>query len=309
MDNKKPALLVLERESIRVIYGSSMKIIKTAEASLPHNVAFFDKLFAENRVLAIEKVKEMGKDQLFGFLSQRPAAQPQPAATPPSTFQQPAPAQYQQQPQQRPADLNDGSFWVKSSAKTTIIIDDLFTNAEIPNAPGCRQALSVSPERPVNLANYNPEDVNRSGILRRLLTIGTLVRISSNEANHMHATADTKADGGGNEVDRYAPLIPEGMGAAAYAAGYRGAHDEATVVDITSDFKTSHGDQTSLYGSNEDSGSMEGLMQYITQPPPIEQAAAEEPRKQLASRPQVNVIGPSLKEAKFRRKSDEIGQF
>jgi hypothetical protein len=308
MDNKKPALLVLERESIRVIYGSSMKIIKTSEAGLPHNIAFFDKLFAENRVLAIEKVKEMGKDQLFGFLNQKAPQQQQPASLPsslpPSAVSQPAAV-----PQQRQADLNDGSFWVKSNAKTTIIIDDLFTNAEIPNAPGCRQALSVSPERPVNLANYNPEDVNKSGILRRLLTIGTLARISPNEASHMDAAADARANGGGNEVDRYAPLIPDGVGAAAYAAGYRGAHDEATVVDITSDFKTSHGDQTALYGSNEDSGSMEGLMQYITQPPPMEQAEEVQEKRQLQARQKIDVVGPSLKEAKFRRKSDEIGQF
>lgn len=180
----KTAVLFIENNIIKVVFGNLLKCVRADQLTQDHNKAFFNKLFAEHTVVVVETVGALTEDALYEMFEGGVAAaapSPEPAPTPKpiqAQVHRPAPAQPKiEQEEPKPA-----GWWIRSNAKATVIIDDIFTGQDIPDVPGAKKALSVPYNRPINLAEYDLEQVKKSAILRKLLANQTIVPCTPAEA-------------------------------------------------------------------------------------------------------------------------------
>lgn len=331
----RKALLFIESGVAKIVYGNSLKCVKLEEIDLPYNVEFFEKLFSHCQVLIVEGVQILSYESLRAAVSKEAAAAPPPQAQapvaqqeyqppqctphfPPQDSAMAAPPRPQLAPQRPLPPQPTGpqkSPWIKCNAKTTITIDDLYTNVEI--APGMHQAVSIQPNRAFNLQNISPNNVRQSAILRRLLQNGILSPCTAEEAARLEETylrrqseqsmMDNRIRD--RQIDSASPIIGDGSRGSAemYAMGMydRGGHDGdfiSTVdgrqhrvesIDMTRDIASidiSSGGVRPMRGSHENYSSMESLMEVLNAAPPPHVADMMAPKRQLAARQKTEVI-------------------
>lgn len=310
----KTSLMFVEDGLLKVAFGNSLKTIKFDDISKDYNRAFFEKLFKETKVLVVDGVSVLTADNFEAFLTQVSApvggrAEPEPQAAPEPA---PEPEKKAQIKREVVADLVSpaSGVFIKSNAKTTIIIDDLFTNQDVEIAPGQKKALAVSPDLPVNLSNLDPVQVRRSSILRRLIANGTFEPISAGEALKMEQEHEAKqAEEEKSSLDQWAPILDSGVSAKRYAEdkGRRSIADLAEPIDLTEEVSRPRTGPP----SNEDSGLMSDLMNLIEEgqeavsasgnEPPIE---VESPRSQIAQRKRPDV-SPGAKAKPIAKRTEE----
>lgn len=317
MDDRKKAIVILDRGTLRIVYGNSVKSMAVAEVSHPGNAAFLDRVFEDFRVLAIQSVADMTREQLEGLAGAGSPKQAEQPELPRSRTVRMPPAHERAEgkpPRATPGEDDDGSFFVKSNFETLITVDDLFLDEFIPGTD-IRRSLAISPSRPVNLAIYDQKAVQRSAILKRMLQTGKLERISGEEAAGMLAAADREDAAKFNEesqrkdreIDRYCGVVPAGMSAEEYAervsSGSAG-HGSSRIIDGPAKGGGKGGAQeideaasVEVTGGGEGEQSMEGLLKEIAEEQqgfafpvaPEETEPAEEPasvrKARLAARP------------------------
>lgn len=306
----KSALVYMDEGGLKIVYGTSVKVIKPTEMSLDYNVSFLDKLFSNYKVYVIESASLIQRDKLAELAS----AGPQPAKAaeqaldtepedelPPA---QPAPV-IKGGKTAKPRAIR-GPVFIKSNAKMTIIVDDLFTGDQIKDT-GMRKALVVTPDLPVNLSILDQEMVKKSAILRRLIENGTFTPITVAEALEYEAAAKAKKDAEDDAETEHSSRIidsSESGSAKKYAQGMKSGSgrrvDEADEIDLTEDIANA-GRRRPGGLPNEDTDTMSSLMDMIGQAeagePAQEEsgdevlAVAEEPRAKakLEERPRREV--------------------
>jgi hypothetical protein len=251
---KKNALIFIDGQVVKIVFGNSLKVIPPQDITLSHNVSFLDKLFAEHRVLYVDRAGEMSLadfvDGVAAKLGQKDEPQPK---LPPSALVGP---QRQAKPLPQPRrEQPEAGQWIKSNAKTIIIIDDLMTNEEL--APGIKKALSMPPGRAICLGSLDADKVAASQTLRRLIQNGTLSFTDPEEAVRLESEHEERVrDENDARLEQYAPII-EGSARAAAERGMSSTvsgHD-APMVDITDDQPSRP--------NPEDSGTMSDLMSMI----------------------------------------------
>lgn len=189
MEDRK-ALLFVENETIKIVFGSSLKCIKLSDVSSPVNVEFFRKLFAAATVCVISGLDSIDYQK---FINQFPAAQaqapsqpqqsalaqPQRKAAPPPLPKAPPLPPRQASATPAPAAKQKTTF-IKSNAKNIIMIDDLPTG--LVDHRGGKEVLTIYPGGAVNVANLDPQALRGSMILKKLLQNGTLAPCTPDEA-------------------------------------------------------------------------------------------------------------------------------
>jgi hypothetical protein len=243
----KTAVLFIENNIIKVVFGNLLKCVRADQLTLDHNKAFFNKLFAEHTVVVVETVGALTEDALYEMFEGGVAAaapSPEPATPAPKPIQSAvAPKTAPAQPKIQEEEHRVG-WWIKSNAKATIIIDDIYTGQDIPDVPGAKKALAVPYNRPVNLAEYDLEQVKKSTYLRKLLGNQTLVPCSPAEAEILEREywRQQEADESVKDADLDKILVKPGKRAIDLVDG---DDDDGTTIDLTEDART--GDTSTEY--------------------------------------------------------------
>lgn len=195
----KTAVIYMDGDLMKVVFGRTVKELY-ADRVL-EDQAFFERLFKDYRVVVVEKAAEVTLPQIVGMdegKSSGPVAHDKTV---------------EKSPEQAPAaktaakkEPEKTGMWIKSTSRTTIIIDDLPTGIEI--APGVPMTFSVPHDRAVSMANLDPETVQKSNILKRLLANGTLTWVTGSEAQQMEAEYAVKvAQENDDRLSHWSPII------------------------------------------------------------------------------------------------------
>lgn len=179
----KNALIFIDRNQVKVVFGTVLKVIKVEELNFTHNVNFFEQLFREANVFAVQEISKISKEQLLQMVPSVPTRSQEERKVEASIERPVGPVPVPQRQEQENLEDSQHDFWVKSDAQTAIIIDDLFTGREI--VDGMPECLSIPHGRAVNLANLKPENVKASRILARLMQNQIIERCSRREAMEM----------------------------------------------------------------------------------------------------------------------------
>jgi hypothetical protein len=273
------AIAYMDDGCLKIVFKGSVKKFESSDLGSREVVKFLAKIFSSFDVYVVQKVsKAASPEEMLAALSGKPVAQEPP---PPSTFshaqeamppRMAPPMPSEPEPPVTDVDILSGNIqgvYLKSMSPTTIIVDDLPVGGEVRNT-GRPLTLVIQAGRPVNLGHLDPEHVKKSSILRGLLANKTLVPIGPGEATILMAEFDEEqAKIEDDRLDQWAPIVDskEGtMRAAASAVG--GGGDEPMVLGPTSDVEeldlTSDVRGGIMGSSNEDSGSMEELMQAMS---------------------------------------------
>ena len=221
---KKKALFFIDEGVVKIVFGNFVKIVRAEDGDNPQTQEFLKKLFTDYAVLFVQELSEASKEDFDEFLARAkqrgviptpkgqgeqatapvPRAQVAPAPRAPKSSLPPVSPPDEPEPETMTSDLT----WVKTRNGTCIIVDDLFTDADVRGMTGIKQALSVPAGRAINLAMLNPESLKKSIILRKLLSSGTLVLVDAAEAARMQADYDRKAtEEESARMDIQSPLV------------------------------------------------------------------------------------------------------
>jgi hypothetical protein len=259
------AIVFVDGENVKVVFGNSVKTTKVSEFGSDQNSAFLDKLFSSFDVFVVSQVDTISRERLLVSMSNKKSV-----SDPIDKYMDP---EQEQQPRRAPdipirpevaseVDILTGKSehaFLKSAAKTTIIIDDLPTGEDI-RGSGMKQFVSVSPGRTLNLGALSQEDVQKSKILRSLMQRKILIPITPGEATRIESDHDTKLQAENDaRLDQYAPIIDRhSMGSGESQIHEAAAAHDAEEIDITDDMS-----DLPSHASNEDSVSMDDLMAQI----------------------------------------------
>jgi len=271
----KNALLYVDGQAIKMVFGNSIKVVPVKDVGLDFNRLFLDKLFSDFRVFVVASVEPLARDQFQEMIQ---GGQVQQGAQPPSPHQPRPPARTQPRVPMTQVPMPVGSSsWIKSNSKTIIIIDDLFTDDEI-QATGRRAALAIAPDKAVNLGLLNPENVKNSSILRSLLAKGIIEFTSEEEARQMDAEREQGAAEEMRQrdaaIDKEAGLVPEGVSAAEYARSGGRTIDEAQAIEVTAGPSSPQDSASGLVGEPE---TMTDLFSQIEAPPEARPVVEDRP--------------------------------
>jgi hypothetical protein len=274
------ALIFLDGETCKVVFGNVLKCFPISDHSKPDIEKFLEKIFSTYDVRVATSTAKTDKEAFVSAIQKASGSQMVPAQAPASMIAKSKPMSspmVEQAKQQKSSAIQAPDFanlnWMRSTAATTIVIDDLLTNEEVRPGTGIRKAFVISPGLPSNLLGIDAQTVRQSRILANLLRNGTLVPISQAEAFRLQNEHDIKMkreedadlDDTSPIVDRRS-IMENGMGT--------GGH-EAPPLDLTSE-----ADLMPVKGEmpNEGYGTMSELMEQIYAPPgdaPPEEAEAE----------------------------------
>jgi len=292
----KNALVYIDNNQVKVVFGSILKIIKINEIRLSHNAAFFEQLFKEANVYGIREVSQLGLEQIFDMSPLESHSEEEKKVD--KSIDKPV------SQEARPVEAKDKDefdFWIKSQAETAIIIDDLFTGREI--AEGIPESLSIPHARAVNLASLNPEAVKASRILRRLMDNKTIVRCSRQEALQMEREYQERLANSKNakSVVGEGGLSVEVVGGKAEKFMYSESQIHNNVIETEISVSDTRSPSSGLL--NEEYSSMDKLMSVInSEPEQMSGPPVVAPRRQLAQRKPVEKTG--LQAVKFKRAGD-----
>jgi len=268
---KKIAIMFADGEAKRVkfVFGDTVKSIRLDDLGSAASREFLDKLFEHYQVCLVESLQLVNRNSI--------------GAAPGAAVAVGAPARPPAPPQSALARqlAEDHGQWIKSNSRTMLIIDDLYTGEEIPNAPGCKKAVAIGPGRALDLSTLDPENVKKSSILRRLIQGQTLAFCPAAEAisiEEQHGQREAEEQRAEAAREKAAPgVLPAGMSARELAArGLQG--DVAAEVDLGA----------------EPVGQGGGMEELLAQVGGAQEEDAEErPKSQIAARPPVNVTSES----------------
>lgn len=275
---KRKSLVFVDDGALKVVFGSSLKVIKPADVAQPYNIQFFDKLFAESDVVVLTSAEVISREKFDAYVD---AMGPGEAGGPcrdvrsDQASAQALPKKQAAKAQRRmtPDEVVSSGVFIRSNAKTTIVVDDLFTNAEI--APGVKKALAVLPDLAVNLSTLDQDQVRKSSILRRLIDNGTFVACSAKDALKMEEVRERKiAEEEDSRLDQWAPIVDSHRRALDKEDDRSRIGRIADPLDITEDVQRPG---MAAASSNEDSGLMSNLMDMLDQAPPDEGMLSSRP--------------------------------
>ena len=223
---QRTAVIFLDGDAMKVVFGRTVKELSASKVR--DEKAFFERLFKEYRVVVVEKAVEVKLGQLMD--------------------DEPAPVAEVPWPEERkekiPPAKDPAERWIRSTSRTTIVIDDLPTGTEV--APGIPLMFSIPHDRAVTMSSVTPEAIEKSVILKRLLANGTLEYVTSTEAARLESEHSSQvAEENDARLQQWAPII-DGVSAADYAKDptkrFAGAlvdgpkgQDDYTPVDVNAD--------------------------------------------------------------------------
>jgi hypothetical protein len=286
----KTALMFVDDGAIKVAFGQSLKCVKFGEVSKDYNARFFEKLFAEASVFVVDNAEQMTQESFAEYVSGLSGTE-QATAGPASEVQ--APAGHVQEKRQtaapNAAPKRAGSQLFRSTAQTYIIVEDLPVGDSL-RGTEAKRYLSLPPNKAINLSVLDQEAVRNSSILKGLISDGTLVPCSSQEAMELERGAATAALD--SRDDQWSPMIPADVKAEDFASqssskGMIGASDmhEAATINVGSETEPEYDPSRPL--TMEQMMSMTGASD--DSPPPV--YSEPRPRRQLAARPTVAKTG------------------
>ena len=297
--SEKKSLVVVDGDCIKVLFGNCVKAISFSEIGSPYNRAFFDRLFSEGKVCGIETVSVLGRNDLDAFAERvRSGKVLQPEPEPPAADSRPpAIAVEPDVPKSRPSFDPNGPIWIRSNAKSTIIVDDLLTDDMIPGTEH-RKALVIMPDVATDVSRLDKERLRKSKIFRRYLENGTFSITTAAEALRMAEEYEERVrEENDARLEQYAPIL--GEKAEKYSDKVRTGQMsskapgmEAESIEISS----SDGPSSDAL-PNEDPGSMSRLMEMMAEePPPVPEGMPEQepkekgpPARLIAARPQISM--------------------
>lgn len=234
------AVLFIDNDTVSVVLGKLLKQVKIQELSATHNAEFFNTLFSEHMVVIVDAVRPISRDEFYmSFDGVEPTETEKTVASEPVAAEpEPKIKMRLQVPQAAPQEeTRDGSIWIRHTQPAIIIVDDLFTSAEIRGAPGSRMSLAIPPNRAVDLSALDKDDVKKSVFLRKLLANGTLFQITPSEARKLEgrfwAAENKKKELDDKHLEKL--LIPAGRSAADYAEN---PDADGTEIDLTNEVET-----------------------------------------------------------------------
>jgi hypothetical protein len=182
----KRSLLLIEEDKLKIVYGDKMRCINVSDLALAHNAEFLEKIFKTTTVFKVDKVLAVATEDISGLTQMTTSVtrsspsidKPSAIATTTRVLEPSSKTNYPEIP------VN--STWIKSNAQTTIIIDDLFTGSQLSRGgTSVPRSVALEPGKPFNLGTLTNELLNASKILPRLLSNGTVSRISFDESMNM----------------------------------------------------------------------------------------------------------------------------
>lgn len=304
----KTALLFVDEEAVKIVFGISLKTIKMSELVAPHNKRILEQIFSQYKVLIVDKVSELSKDDFESWIKevqeiQKPAPKPEPtivttalpgvvtAATPQKTATKLSRATAEIL---KEAEEDSNRMLFRLTEETTMIIDDLPTGEDIPGLPGVRKTLAIHPWKAVDLAALPQDSIKASGILKRLIREGKLVPCTTAEAIQIEQDHDRqlKLDNDAR-LEQASPIIDEKAEAFASRLSKGGRLDinakDADTMEITDDspLSASKGEM-SLTDLMKIAGASDEAMPDFSMPVAPPEAT---PKRQLAARPAVQSDG------------------
>jgi len=297
----KTALLFIDSQVVKVVYGNILKCVKFSDLDLPHNQKFFETIFDGHSVFMVKDVGELNRESFDVWLdSQReetsdieiaPAkaekAKVQPSGKATETVKKIDKSKISRAAAAiiEEAEQDSNRMLFRSTAETVITVDDLLTSQDIPGMPGVKQSLSIFPYRAVDLGAIPPENLKRSAGIKKLIREGTLIPCTPAEARSLQEDHDRKTrEYNDAPLDSISPILKErvedfvvGLGAIGDSMDTHG-HDAETIN--IEPMSNESGDYSidalmKLAGASEDSG--------------VEEIA---PKRQLAARPQPSMNSP-----------------
>lgn len=287
----KNALVFIDNNQIKVVFGSVIKIIKVNEMKLSYNVSFFEQLFKEANVYSVQQISKLTIDQLFDM-------SPIESKSDDEKKIDKSINNHSSEKDSQEEENDDLDFWVMSNAATSIIIDDLFTGRDI--AEGIPESLSIPHGRAVNLSNLNQEAVKASRILRRLMDNKTLARCSKREAFEMERKYEENLSQSKN-VRSIADgnISVDVVDGKAEKFSYSSTSPQRSHDLIESEIPIDNGTSRGSGLAHEEYGSMSQLMAAIESDSGETNNVPDRPRKQLAQRNAVAKTG--IQAAKFKK--------
>jgi len=277
------ALIFLDGDTCKVVFGNILKCFPISDHSKPDIEKFLGKIFSTYDVRVATATAKVEKSAFLSAIQRSSSAQN--IDLPSSAISRPKPPPQTMMTQLRNeasshsvapdfANLN----WVKSTAATTIVIDDLLTNEEIRPGTGIKRAFVISPGLPSNLFGIDAQSIRQSKILANLIRNGTLVPISQAEAFRIQNEYDIKTrEENDAALDDVSPIVDR---RSVMENGMNTGGHEATLLDLTSEADLMPS-KDSL--PNEGMGTMSELLGQIYDEPEAEvvelSEAGEEPAK------------------------------
>jgi hypothetical protein len=202
---EKKAVVFLDGDIIKIIFGESLKCIPKKEVNLAYNKKFFEQVFSQFKVFMVESANELEKGSFYTWLSLATETE----ITPESKSTKQAPIN------KKVAEIigdveDDGRMLFRSTEGTTIIIDDLPTGRDIPGMPGIKETLAIYPYRAIDLAALSPDLLKKSSYLKRLIKDGKLIPCTIAEARSMQEEYDARMRSENDaRLDAVAPILNE----------------------------------------------------------------------------------------------------
>lgn len=257
------AIVFVDGDNVKVVFGNSVKTVKVSEFGSKQNHIFLNKLFSSFNVFIVDQVRPTSRNKLLSSLSagkERAEPRPEPDRAAPQRHT-PVDIPVRTEVASEVAsevDILTGKTshaFLKSLAKTTLIIDDLPTGVMI-SGTDIPQHVSVGPGRTVNLGALDQESIQKSKILRSLMRRKILVPVTPDEANRAETEYSVQLQEENDaRLDYESPII-DGP-AADYVGAESQIHDAMPInLDEGADAPPEH-------ASNEDSGGMDELMAQI----------------------------------------------
>jgi hypothetical protein len=284
-------------QTVKVAIGNTLKVVKYSDLQLEHNKRFFERLFAEADVYVVDKVSPLPKEKFEQFIEGIQSGEVGPQAEAEAEVEAPQvrkPVTQRAPQRQVPAPAQRSSY-LRSAAKTHIIIDDLYVGEGIRGDKTLKRALAIAPNTAINLALLDKEAVENSVILQQLMRDNILVPCTPVEAAKLQQLADQKAeedskttleivsDGTSGSAERYAEGVRRGAVSVDDVEEIKIEDDGKEPEDITSTGQLTMDQMLRMTGAADDGQS-------------------PAPRRQLESRPRAtSATGQPLSRVKIRR--------
>jgi len=299
----KTALLFIDEYVVKIVYGNYLKCVKFNELKLPHNQKFFNQLFENHNVIMVDNVSLLPRDKFDDWISsiEEVEATTKFAEDFAGAEKKTEKKSVEKQPERKvskataaileEAAEESNRMLFRSTAESTIIVDDFQTNEEIPGMPGVKKSLAIFPWRAIDLSNFSAESLNKSKYIKRLIREGVLIPCTPQEARAMEEDYDKRLkEDNDARLDSVAPILNERV--EDYVVSQTGKtgnintmHD-AEVIEISDTNERNTSSQPSLTDLMRMAGA-------VDDGPPIEEAPL--PKRQLAQRPAIPQSGVKAK--------------
>ena len=195
------AILFVDKQCLTIVLESLVKKVPFSEFKEDYNRRFLDRIFSETEVFIVDAARPISREELEEFAVGAQGAE-QPAETEPQEDPQeepPAPRariaprptarivprpparrvpEPEPEPEPEPAGPPPLRGFFRSTAQAHIIVDDMVVGQFNRGGVEIKNTLAIAPGQVLNLSLFDPATVEKSYILKQLISTGVLVPCS-----------------------------------------------------------------------------------------------------------------------------------